>query len=95
MPFSFQRTQSTKKVIVYFIYFPCAYSSSSSNILSLVFLGVVTLLKDYEVCKEGDVLTPEQARILVSSQTFGLTEGVNHDMLLMHQIWSPFQPGIF
>lgn len=26
--------------------------------------GVVTLLKDYEVCKEGDVLTPEQTRIL-------------------------------
>ena len=27
---------------------------------------MVTLLKDYEVCKEGDVLTPEQTRILVS-----------------------------
>ncbi|XP_003973399.1 mRNA turnover protein 4 homolog [Takifugu rubripes] len=26
--------------------------------------GVVTLLKDYEVCKQGDVLTPEQTRIL-------------------------------
>lgn len=26
--------------------------------------GVVTLLPDYEVCKEGDVLTPEQAHVL-------------------------------
>ncbi|XP_009323525.1 PREDICTED: mRNA turnover protein 4 homolog [Pygoscelis adeliae] len=29
--------------------------------------GVVTLLSDYEVCKEGDVLTPEQARVLGAS----------------------------
>lgn len=33
----------------------------------LVPAGVVTLLSDYEVCKEGDVLTPEQARVLVSN----------------------------
>ncbi|CAH1119890.1 unnamed protein product [Phaedon cochleariae] len=26
--------------------------------------GVVTLLKDYEVCKEGSIITPEQAKIL-------------------------------
>lgn len=26
--------------------------------------GVVTLIKDYEVCKKGSVLTPEQAKIL-------------------------------
>lgn len=26
--------------------------------------GIVTLLKDFEVCKEGSILTPEQAKIL-------------------------------
>ena len=28
--------------------------------------GVPTLLSDYTVCKEGDLITPEQARLLVS-----------------------------
>lgn len=28
--------------------------------------GVVTLVSDYRVCKEGEPLTPEQARIIVS-----------------------------
>lgn len=28
------------------------------------FSGVVTLIKEFEVCKEGGVLTPEQAKIL-------------------------------
>ena len=40
-----------------------------SIVMSFVFffpLGKVVLLKDHEVCKKGDVLTPEQARILVS-----------------------------
>ncbi|XP_013777471.1 mRNA turnover protein 4 homolog isoform X1 [Limulus polyphemus] len=26
--------------------------------------GVVTLIKDYQICKEGEILTPEQARLL-------------------------------
>lgn len=31
--------------------------------------GVVTLLQDYTVCEEGQTLTPEQARILVSIES--------------------------
>lgn len=31
--------------------------------------GVVTLVKEFEVCKEGQTLTPEQARILVNIQS--------------------------
>lgn len=27
--------------------------------------GVITLIKPFKVCREGDVLTPEQAQILV------------------------------
>ncbi len=28
--------------------------------------GIVTLDVDYEICKKGDKLTPEQARLLVN-----------------------------
>lgn len=36
------------------------------------FSGVVTLLKEHTVCKEGSVLTPEQARLLVMIESFPL-----------------------
>lgn len=39
--------------------------------------GIVTLIKDYEVCKSGQMLTPEQARILVSGT--GRTANWNFD----------------
>ena len=35
----------------------------------LGYIGVVMLESEHTVCKEGDVLTPEQARILVSLRT--------------------------
>ena len=30
-----------------------------------LFIGVITLESDFQICKEGDTLTPEQARLLV------------------------------
>ena len=30
-----------------------------------LYLGIVSLLGDYTICREGDVLTHEQAKILV------------------------------
>lgn len=45
--------------------------------------GVVTLIKDFQVCKEGDILTPEQAQIL---KLLG-----NHTVqfkMIVHCIWT-------
>jgi len=30
-----------------------------------LFIGVINLESDFQICKEGDTLTPEQARLLV------------------------------
>ncbi|XP_071440700.1 mRNA turnover protein 4 homolog [Hetaerina americana] len=50
---------------------PCAlFQSSMEPVLRKLGLpvkldrGAITLIKDYTVCKKGDILTPEQARIL-------------------------------
>lgn len=53
------------KIVTFF--WPYEISHNINCNLCYFWTGVVTLLKDYEVCKEGDVLTPEQTRILVSS----------------------------
>lgn len=37
---------------------------NSGTNASILFAGVVTLIKDFEVCKTGNHLTPEQAKIL-------------------------------
>lgn len=42
----------------------------NADVFCAIVTGVVTLLKDHEVCKQGDVLTPEQARVLVRSAMF-------------------------
>lgn len=39
----------------------------SLGLPTLLKKSVVTLMKDYRVCKEGEVLTPEQCKILVRS----------------------------
>jgi len=31
----------------------------------ILIIGVITLESDFQICKEGDMLTPEQARLLV------------------------------
>lgn len=41
--------------------------------------GVVTLLKEYVVCKKGQALTPEQARILVSMIYYFLWDNIVGD----------------
>lgn len=43
--------------------------------------GVITLVKEYTVCKKGSVITPEQARILVSihcPQSFILVVSISY-----------------
>ncbi|XP_044301280.1 mRNA turnover protein 4 homolog isoform X2 [Varanus komodoensis] len=45
--------------------------------------GVVMLLSDYEVCKEGDTLTPDQARIL---KLFGYT--MAEFKVTIRSVWS-------
>lgn len=39
----------------------------------VIAIGVVTLTKDHTLCKEGEPLTPEQAKILVGIQCFPLS----------------------
>lgn len=50
----------------------CMLEDDNLNLgLNLHYLGKVILLKDHEVCKQGDILSPEQARILVSCIILG------------------------
>lgn len=42
--------------------------------------GVVTLLKDFDVCKKGQQLTSEQARILVRSFSFNKKDEISYSI---------------
>jgi hypothetical protein len=46
-----------------------AFKHTRNMNLFCLAIGEVVLLNDHEVCKKGDVLTPEQARILVGGCT--------------------------
>ena len=47
--------------------------------LPFQFLGIITLQTDFQICKEGDTLTPEQARLLVRINVipYSIIEGVS------------------
>ena len=38
------------------------------------FKGIVTMLQDFTVCKKGDIINPEQAKILVKTFLFLLLQ---------------------
>ena len=49
----------------YYIFLVCFGIFYFSQV-NFLFLGVVTLTDEYKICNVGDVLSPEQAQVLVS-----------------------------